>query len=415
MAVEQAGDEAPPVFQPPAGNPRFPLFDSVRGIAALMVVITHAGLLAGANDTTAYGPYVARLEMALTLFFVTSGFLLYRPYVAQKLGVGRAPKLANYARNRVLRIVPAYWLAITVLGIYPGLGGFWTSHTWSYYAFAQEWDRGWSFGGIIPTWSLTVEVTYYLVLPLLAWLMLRVTSGRTRAAKIRGEAVLFAVLIAIGVAYRLIVRHAIGDDPTSNVWAFLPGSIDWLAIGMGLAALSAALQAGVRKPALIALIERRPGICWIAAAVLFWVAARGIGLDGRFPQPVSTRQWVTVHELYGVIAALIVAPAVFGDSHTGLVRRVLRWRPLAWFGMVSYGVFLYHHPILVALNNSSLADRWRSAPMLGLTVAGLLIATACAAVSYYLVERPLLRLKRTRQNEPGASAPAPAVPAGSAG
>ena len=59
-------DPAPPVFTPPPGNPRFPLFDSVRGIAALMVVVTHAGLLSGANHGAAYGPYVARLEMVGT-------------------------------------------------------------------------------------------------------------------------------------------------------------------------------------------------------------------------------------------------------------------------------------------------------------------------------------------------------------
>ena len=45
----------------------------------------------------------------------------------------------------------AYWLAMTVLAIWPGLGGFWTDHTWVYYFFLQELDRGWAFGGILQT------------------------------------------------------------------------------------------------------------------------------------------------------------------------------------------------------------------------------------------------------------------------
>ena len=69
----------------------------------------------GANIGTFYGDYLIRLEVVIQFFFVTSGFVLYRPYIAGRLGVGRAPRLSSYARNRFLRIVPAYWLAMTVL------------------------------------------------------------------------------------------------------------------------------------------------------------------------------------------------------------------------------------------------------------------------------------------------------------
>jgi len=402
-------EQAPPVFQPPPGNPRFPLLDSMRGIAALMVVTTHAGLLSGANTTTGYGQYVARLEMALTLFFVVSGFVLYRPYVAQKLGVGRAPRLRNYARNRVLRIVPAYWLALTVLSIYPGLEHMWSGHSWSYYLFLQEWNSDWALHGIKPTWSLTVEVTYYALLPLMAWAMLHVTLGRTPRAKIASEVVFLTLLVAIGVGYRVLIRQVVGDDPLSNMWAFLPGSIDWLAVGMGLAVASAALQSRP-SPAPVRVVERWPIAAWAAAAVLFWVAATRIGLSGIWPAPTSTLQWVGVHELYGVIAGLIVAPAVFGHERAGgFVRGVLRNPVLAWLGVISYGIFLYHHPIMEALVGSDLSEAWDGFPMLGLTLATLAFAVACATVSYYVVERPIMRWSqaRRRRSEPRAPAPQP--------
>jgi peptidoglycan/LPS O-acetylase OafA/YrhL len=80
-----------------------------------------------------------------------------------------------------------------------------------------------------------------------------------------------------------------------------------------------------------------------------------------------------------------------------------------WFGTISYGVFLYHDNVAYALKDSSLAKIWDFAPMLGLTIATLLVSTACAAVSYYVLERPLLRFKRTRTTAP-APPPAEAAP-----
>jgi peptidoglycan/LPS O-acetylase OafA/YrhL len=400
-------DAAPAVFQPPPGNERFPLFDGVRGLAALGIVLVHVALAVGANVGTGYGDYVIRLEVVLTFFFVTSGFVLYRPYVAGRLGVGRAPRLSSYARNRFLRIVPAYWLAMTALALTIGLGGFWTDHTWSYYLFLQEIDRGWAFGGILPAWSLTVEVAFYIVLPLIAWLMVRRSRGRTRGQILRNEGVLIATLVLIGLGYRIWLESSHGYDPGSNLWAFLPAQIDAIALGMGLAVLSAAYASGVRKPGLVRLIERRPIVAWLFAAAVFLFAAKANGFTGDYGKPVSTFQWVLQHELYGLIAIGFVLPAVFGDHRSGLPRRVLGSRPVMWFGTISYGVFLYHDNIAYELKDSSLAKLWDFAPMLGLTVATLIVSTACAAASYYLVERPLLRLKRTRTV-------APATPAGDA-
>jgi peptidoglycan/LPS O-acetylase OafA/YrhL len=410
--VTPTRDEAPAVFQPPPGNARFPLFDGVRGLAALGIVIIHCGLAVGANVGTFYGDYLIRLEVVLPFFFVTSGFLLYRPYIAGRLGVGRAPRLSSYARNRFLRIVPAYWLALTVLAIWPGLGGFWTGHTWSYYLFLMEFDRGWAFGGILQAWSLWVEITFYLLLPLIVWVMNRRSRGRPRAVVLRQQAVMVGLLLVIGAVYRIWIHRRIGHDPGSNLWAFLPGWIDHIVLGMGLAVASAAVASGERRPAFVRLVERRPIWCWVAALALFVVSAKFIGLSGDWERPASTVQWLGLHELNGLIAVGFVLPAVFGDHRSGLPRRVLGNRLVVWFGTISYGVFLYHDTLLHWLDDSELAKLWDFAPMLGLTVATLLMSTAFACASYYLVERPLLKLKRTRVTDPAPPQPAPApVPA----
>ena len=72
VADETRTDAAPPVFQPPPGNARFPLFDGVRGLAALGIVLVHVAMFAKANVGTFYGDYVIRLEVVLSFFFVTS-------------------------------------------------------------------------------------------------------------------------------------------------------------------------------------------------------------------------------------------------------------------------------------------------------------------------------------------------------
>ena len=146
-------EQAPDVVKPPPGNPRFPLFDSLRGLAALAIVLTHVGLGSGANYNAAYGVLLARLDIGVTLFFVLSGFLLYRPFVAARLENRPAPRLRDYARRRVLRIVPAYWLALTVLAIWPGLT--FTAPRWVYYGFLQNYDFLWVGGYKESFWHAT--------------------------------------------------------------------------------------------------------------------------------------------------------------------------------------------------------------------------------------------------------------------
>jgi len=135
--VRPAHDTLPDAVAPPPGNPRFPLFDSLRAIAALSVLVYHVGLLAQIDFSSGYGRLLADLNVGVTIFFLISGFLLYRPYVAARHGGSPAPRLADYARRRALRILPAYWLALTVLAITPGLGEVFGPDWFVYYGLQQ--------------------------------------------------------------------------------------------------------------------------------------------------------------------------------------------------------------------------------------------------------------------------------------
>jgi peptidoglycan/LPS O-acetylase OafA/YrhL len=385
---------AEPVVQPPPGNPRFPLMDSLRAVAALSVLLTHTGFLSGANISTWYGQYLARLDIGVTIFFLLSGFLLYRPFVSARLGERERPRIPDYSRRRLLRILPAYWLALTVLAIWPGLQQMWDPHDWVYYGLVQVYFPDWMPGGLLPAWSLAVEIGFYAALPLIVLLMERPWMGRTREAKIRSELVMLAVLATLAIVFRVIVRTGDPGVPDSHLYFTLAGNFDWFVLGMLLALASVVTAGMARPPAAVRLVERRPWVPWLVALVLFWVIATQMGITAEFPQAYTNAEWLWEHLFYGAIAFFLLLPAVFGGALGGWPRAILRNRVLAWLGLISYGIFLWHHPIVGEMAERDWGD-WR---FLGMTLSTAAIAIACATLSYYVVERPLLRFKhRSRE------------------
>src|SRR5215467_11624820 len=101
---------------------RFPLFDSLRAIAAISVLAFHAGIVSGLLSSGSWlKPYAARLDVGVSVFFLISGFLLYRPFTRARLLGESQPQTGAYAWRRFLRIVPAYWVALTIITICLGL------------------------------------------------------------------------------------------------------------------------------------------------------------------------------------------------------------------------------------------------------------------------------------------------------
>ena len=137
---------------------------------------------------------------------------------------------------------------------------------------------------------------------------------------------------------------------------------------------------------------------WAVALVAYVVICRGLGLGGGFVfiQPVSTAQDLAVYALSGVVAAGLALPAVFGRAPRGPIGRTLTARPVAWLGLISYGIYLYHQPIADALNGGVRSGGHPMLRLLWLLPATAAIAIAAAAVSYYVVERPILRFKNWR-------------------
>lgn len=396
---EAAGtDAAPPVVAPPPGHPRFPLIDSLRAIAAIAVVLCHAGGLTVASGAG----FISHAEAGVALFFAISGFLLYRPLVSARLNGARRSALSSYLRRRILRIVPAYWLALTVLAIWPGLTGVFTGRFWVFYGFGQIYNNGYALEGIGPAWTLCIEITFYLLLPVYAAGVSVLLARLPRRRQVAAELALLGAIAVGSLAYRYVLR---ADTSLSFILNALPTHLDWFAPGMALAVLSASWQ-DRPLPRAAALIARRPLISVGFAVAAYTVVSLAVGGPYPFTIGVHTAllytgpEDVARHVLYAAAAIGLLVPAVLGSG--GRIRHALSWRVLAWLGLISYGIYLWHQPLLVEIcqPGPELGCRFHGvpglhrSPLLALTVTTLILAVACAAASYYLVERPILRFKR---------------------
>jgi peptidoglycan/LPS O-acetylase OafA/YrhL len=369
---------------------RFPALDAMRGLAALGILVFHAvGVYARGSASDAWvRPWVARLDVAVPVFFLLSGFLLYRPFVRARRDGARVSTRA-YAWRRALRILPGYWVALTLATVVLGLPGVLTvTGIPRYYGLLQAYDSDTVGGGLAQAWTLCVEVAFYAFLPLWAFALRRVAPGRS----LRAEVVGLIVLVGVGVAWKAWVLAAIAPQYIGATYTWLiamPAYLDMFALGMALAVASVVWQERGGAPA---WARGGPGLWWLAATGLYVVASVGAGLDDVDPRGFTHAEFVVRHVLYAAIAATLLLPVV---ARAGHATRALSMRALGTLGLVSYGVYLYHLPVLALLGRWHLADLEDHVhPYVLWTAAALAGSLVVATASWRLVEEPALRLRR---------------------
>lgn len=417
------------VVAPPPGHPRFPLIDSMRALAALFILTAHGLFLAGVWQTAWYRGIFAH-NIGLALFFVISGFVIYRPFVAHRVLGAPSPGILAYGRRRFLRIIPPYWLALTVLAIFPGLPGVLTGDWWAYYGLLQLFPiydfsacGHEALGCGIPTAvTLPGELTFYLMVPLFAALAVGVMRSRVATCWLRAELLLLAVLAVASVGFR---AWTVTTTPfRAYLFYGITGMFLWSAGGMALAAISVAVQDSEGRTRLGDLLVRTPAwLSWLVGAAVIVV------LGTAYPDPVLSDvlgnpgpgDWggfasatAVEYVALGAAATLFVLPAVFGGGGT-IRRRVMANPVLAWLGVISYGLYLYHLPLELELRELGINEVLPKHPHLVLLPVSLAVTVLFAAASYYAFERPILRFKeprrarrrRTAQAESGGTAAQP--------
>ena len=329
-----------------------PALDGLRGVAILLVVLSHA-----------HAPLFDGAFFGVDLFFVLSGFLITTLLLMEFQTHGKLDYKRFYWR-RFLRLMPALALflgayCIVAPFLWPDLTDIYSDALVSLLYLA---DYGIAFfdspNTLLHMWSLSVEEHFYLIWPPLLVLVLRKTApGRVWAPLL--------VLWGLGTLWRIFWVLQ-GQQFYEIFFRF-----DTRASGLLAGALLAALL--IEKPHWIERLQSLRGY------TMWFVLAVPLIMELKWDDHHAMIWGITVVEC----AALVVLLAV--QKPAGLVYEMLTAPLLIQLGKLSYGIYLWHYPVVRYLR----ADY--SWPVT--VVAGLLISTALSALSFYTVERWALRYR----------------------
>lgn len=384
-----------------SGRRTFPTFEGIRALAAVAIVVFHAGTYTGLTwnaqaDDHGVSGWIRHLDVGVTVFFVLSAFLLYRPFVAAHLRAGPRPDPMSYLLRRVTRIFPAYWLALAVGMFVFGYSA--ELDLWGkfrLYMLIQVYWQDTVLAGLPQAWSLNTEITFYLFLPLWAAVLWRV--GRTPRGVVRAQYLGCLGLYLFALAFRAWLRW----EGSEIGYTWLPAHLDAFALGMALAVASAAgasrRAAGNHQrrldgaPGPVGRLADQPALALVLAIAAFGGVVL-LDMPLGFDRP-SVAQEVAHQVLFGLVAVLVVIPGAFGEAHGGW-RRLLASRPLYALGLVSYGLYLWHITALFELDRRW----WPEGPVAAASVVTTLwlallataVASGVAALSWWALERPLI-------------------------
>ena len=387
--------------------------EGLRAVAAWSIVVFHVWVFSSPAvlgwNLGPFTAFVSPLQSGVTLFFVLSGFLLYRPIAAALLDGVPGPSAWTYLRNRALRILPAY-LVILMLVVFVlrsaslGASGHGVSagaltdpRTFLLDAFLlQTYVPHGIWSGILPAWSLTIEVAFYLLLPLLGLAAFAFARGRThcqrRILAALGPVLFMLLLGAVGKILVAVYAHGPQRATTSTWHSVLDRSIlthaDLFGFGMGAAFVLLLWERdlGLRLERLLSTKLSRP-VVYVGLPTLF--------LGYYLLPPYLYDAAVALLASFVLVRLLGVKRRGDTGSRASLFLRQ-KWTVAA--GRRSYSVFLWNYPVLAFLSTHGLLIGGDNA---GAFLLNLLIAAptigVLSALTYRFVEAPALRLKGRRQ------------------
>jgi peptidoglycan/LPS O-acetylase OafA/YrhL len=333
-----------------------PELDGLRGIAILLVFLHHAGISAF------HGAHIG-----VDIFFVLSGFLITALLCGEYEKTGRI-SLKNFYIRRILRLTPALALLLVVFAAYTlatksGEALAKSGQALLYAAFylsdfALAFDLA-SLGSLEHTWSLAIEEHFYLLFPLALVLLLGKKWSRRN------------IMILLGC---LIVAAAINR---ALLWSPTPEAVNRVFYGFDTRA------DGLLVGCVLGLIAASRGLPQVR-----WFLALPAALALVFAAIFAS--WDSAIYAYGLPLINLSAAIVLAYVLSAQPRTATGWlgnKALVWIGMISYGLYLWHNLIFILVR-----ERVAASPLSVLILGGI-ASIICAALSYYLLEKPCLKLK----------------------
>jgi peptidoglycan/LPS O-acetylase OafA/YrhL len=352
-------------------SPRIPSLDGLRALSIAIVLFSHAG-------RPGDGPLVQFLDsltleghLGVDVFFVISGYLITRLLVEELRDGGRL-SLGRFYLRRTLRILPPFWVYLSVVGALLIAGKIVLPiaelRDAALFVFNYR-DVRYNTFWVSQTWSLSLEEQFYLL-----WPPLLAVFG------LRGAPSVASVLLVLTPIARVVLAFAVPTFSARIDW-MLPTRLDVLMFGC----LAAILEG---TPTFEALLS------WAFRRRLHWLAWLMLPVTGFLTHRLGGRYLFSVgYSIESVSITLMLAHAIRAPH--GFIGRVLNARPLVWLGQRSYSLYLWQQPFLIP-NNTTWTGRFP---------VNLVCAVLAAELSWRLVERPFNRLRRAL--EPTVSVPVP--------
>jgi peptidoglycan/LPS O-acetylase OafA/YrhL len=354
---------------------RLPALDGLRAVAALLVVLTHVAFLTGTTvNGGPVGVLMGRGDFGVGIFFALSGYLLHhRMLHDHREGVADT---GAYLLRRAARVLPAYWVTLTVvlLAVQPPL-----RTTLAHLFAVQSYVPGVDISAFSQSWSVPTELSFYVALPLV---VVGLDRLRRRDPRLPARVLLGSSALVLGVL-ALLPPPELGVDVVVERW--LPARWPDFAAGMLLAEL--AFFPRLWGTARVRRLARDTTGCLLVAAGTYVLATTSVAGPLTLGA-VSGLQLSVRHLLSAVVAFALLAPLTIGTG--GWWATGLSTPPVRWVGTVSYGLFLWHLPVLTALLSVTGLPVFRggAVPLLAL---GLPISLGLAWASLHLIELPAMR------------------------
>ena len=375
----------PNAIDAPVKQPRYIELDSLRGVAALTVVLGHLqGLWVGDTRPTSafYWHVLFRATPlggdAVILFFVLSGFVLALPSIA-----GRPQTYPTFITRRVFRIYVPYLaaLAFSVAGAF-WLHGAVTSSGWFHQFWSEPIDwrlvgKHLLFVGVYntdqfdpPMWSLVEEMRISLIFPFVCALVLRLRS--------RWSLVIVAILT--GISYRLDETNPVQNE---RFLTDLPLYTAIFVLGIFLARERIGLSHWLLK-------LKRPLAVSFAVVSLFAYAAT----DSHFWLHLDHQLILPAKFLANWSCALGAGGLIIASMNSPLLKRILHWPPIHWLGEMSYSLYLLHFVVLLYCVHLL----YGKIPLPVILLLTLLLSLVVSRLSYRYIELPSMNLGRRLSN-----------------